>query len=107
MKKILKAVKTLRPGAMWHLNAPYNYESIDWFDEEQTKPTKQEVEAEIARADAEWEATEYQRQRVGDYPKIADQLDMLWHAIDSGTLNKTSDFYTTIKAVKDTYPKSE
>jgi hypothetical protein len=40
------------------------------------------------------------------YPSIGDQLDMLWHAIDNGTLNKTSDFYTAIKAVKDAHPKS-
>ena len=39
------------------------------------------------------------------YPTIGDQLDMLWHAIDNGTLNKTSDFYTAIKAVKDAHPK--
>jgi len=39
------------------------------------------------------------------YPSIGDQLDMLWHAIDNGTLNKTSDFYTAIKAVKDAHPK--
>ena len=105
MKKLLKAVKRLKPGAMWHLNPPHTYEGIHWFDETQTKPTKSEVEAEIARADAEFEATQYQRDRAGDYPKIADQLDMLWHAIDSGTLNKTSDFYTAIKAVKDAHPK--
>jgi hypothetical protein len=47
------------------------------------------------------EAYKYQRQ----YPSIGDQLDMLWHAIDNGTLNKTSDFYTAIKAVKDAHPK--
>jgi len=39
------------------------------------------------------------------YPSLGDQLDMLWHAIDNGTLNKTSDFYTAIKAVKDAHPK--
>ena len=49
----------------------------------------------------------YKTQRAENYPQVRDQLDMLWHAIDNGTLNKTSDFYTTIKAVKDTYPKSE
>jgi hypothetical protein len=47
----------------------------------------------------------YKSQR--QYPPLGDQLDMLWHAIDNGTLNKTSDFYTAIKAVKDAYPKSE
>lgn len=39
------------------------------------------------------------------YPGIKDQLDMLWHAIDQGTLDKTSDFYIKLKEVKDKYPK--
>ena len=49
----------------------------------------------------------YKQQRAENYPHVRDQLDMLWHAIDNGTLNKTSEFYTAIKAVKDAYPKSE
>ena len=63
------------------------------------------VLAEIARLQEEYESKEYQRLR--QYPSLGDQLDMLWHAIDAGTLNKTSDFYKTIKAVKDAHPKSE
>ena len=47
----------------------------------------------------------YDTNRVQAYPEIAEQLDMLWHAIDSGTLDKTSDFYIKLKAVKDKYPK--
>ena len=61
------------------------------------------VNAEVAKLQAEFQAKEYQRLR--QYPPIGDQLDMLWHAIDNGTLNKTSDFYTAIKAVKDAHPK--
>lgn len=49
--------------------------------------------------------TEYQRNRQPNYPSISDQLDMLWHAIDSGTLDKTSDFYLKLKEVKELYPK--
>ena len=67
--------------------------------------TQEQIDAEYLTVLAEYENLEYQRLR--QYPAIAEQLDMLWHAIDNGTLNKTSDFYTTIKAVKDTYPKSE
>ena len=45
--------------------------------------------------------------RKAEYPDIGDQLDMIWHLIDSGgTLDKTSDFYTSIKVVKDAHPKS-
>ncbi len=46
--------------------------------------------------------------RKVEYPDIGDQLDMLYHAIDSDSDLKTkfSSFYTSIKAVKDKYPKS-
>lgn len=47
----------------------------------------------------------YKFQRIKQYPRIADQLDMLWHAIDSGSLDKDSDFYKSLKAVKDANPK--
>lgn len=39
------------------------------------------------------------------YPKIGDQLDMLWHAMDSGQFPKVDSFYNAIKQVKDQYPK--
>ena len=43
--------------------------------------------------------------RAKEYPAITDQLDMLWHAIDEGTLTKDSDFYKTIQQVKLDNPK--
>jgi hypothetical protein len=39
------------------------------------------------------------------YPSIAEQLDMLWHAMHTDTIPKAEPFYTTIKLVKDAYPK--
>jgi hypothetical protein len=54
-----------------------------------------------------YESIQYQVNRKMEYPNIGDQLDMLWHAIDSGTLDKDSEFYTTLKAVKNKYPKSD
>lgn len=38
------------------------------------------------------------------YPSIEEQLDMLWHAIDTDSLDKTCDFYLKLKEVKDGYP---
>jgi hypothetical protein len=52
-------------------------------------------------------ATEYRRHRAVEYPQIYDQLDMLWHAMDDGTLPKVDSFYDAIKTIKDKYPKSE
>ena len=82
-------------------------DTVTWHNPSVAPVTEEEIATELARLQDDFEAKEYQRQRVAEYPSIGDQLDMLWHAIDSGALNKTSDFYTTIKAVKDTYPKSE
>ena len=48
----------------------------------------------------------YDIQREASYPALKEQFDLLWHAIDAGTLDKTSDFYTKLKAVKDKYPKA-
>lgn len=50
-------------------------------------------------------ATEYRRKRSFEYPSLTDQLDMLWHAMDSGALPKVDSFYDAIKEVKDKYPK--
>lgn len=52
----------------------------------------------IATLKAEWEAVKYQRERAEAYPSIADQLDDLYH-------NGIDGWKTTIKAIKDKYPK--
>ena len=96
-----KVLHSLRPGAQWVLRG----DVLEWFDVEQSQPTDDEIATELTRLQAEYDDNEYQRLR--QYPSIGDQLDMLWHAIDNGTLNKTSDFYTAIKTVKDAHPKSE
>lgn len=44
--------------------------------------------------------------RAKTYPSLSDQLDMLWHMMDDETIpGKGSDWYNTIKAVKDQFPK--
>jgi len=63
------------------------------------------VQAEISRLQAEYDSNQYQRDRAKDYAPLADQLDMLWHAIDQGIDLKQSDFYIGNKAVKDANPK--
>ena len=45
--------------------------------------------------------------RQANYGGIEEQLDMLWHDINNGTLDKNGAFYTHIKAVKDGAPKGD
>lgn len=46
----------------------------------------------------------YDDLRKQSYPSIETQLDMLYHAMDSGELPVATGFYNAIKAVKDRYP---
>jgi len=54
------------------------------------------------------EQAPYINQRKNAYPKIGDQLDMLWHSIDQDAelKQKYFDFYQAIKSVKVKYPKN-
>ena len=65
------------------------------------------VNTKQAELQADFDAKQYQRDRASKYPAIGDQLDKLWHSINADDTLKTqfADFYNTIKAVKDEYPK--
>lgn len=94
---IRRALRVLAPTADYIQRD----EEIEWFSEDQDQPSDAELEAEIQRQ----QNLLYRDSRATQYPTIADQLDMIWHAIDSGSLNKDSNFYKSIKAVKDANPK--
>ena len=73
------------------------------------KPTESELTTELATRQAAFDGAAYSRARAAAYPSIGDQLDMLWHAVDTGDWTaakvKTTEFYTALKAVKDANPK--
>ena len=77
--------------------------------QECSAPSSSDIDAEVIRLQAVYDAQEYARDRATEYPTIGDQLDMLWHAIDTGDWTaakvKLTSFYTELKAVKDKYPK--
>ena len=58
-----------------------------------------------ARPQPQSPATTYSQARRAMYPRIEEQLDMLWHAMDSLQIPRAEPFYTEIKAVKDANPK--
>ena len=65
------------------------------------------VDDELVLVEKESVVLGYKLLRAREYPELKDQLDMLWHAIDTDSLDKTSDFYKELKKVKDKYPKGE
>ena len=93
---ISKALNVLAPTAFWRMEGEA-YESIVWMCDE-PMPTEEAIEAEIARAKAEFEDTQYQRDRAQAYPSIEDQLDTIYH----GGLEA---WKAQIQAVKERFPK--
>jgi hypothetical protein len=65
------------------------------------------AQAKIDLGNSKWEAQQfgYISARQESYPALSEQFDMLFWAIDSGSLDKTSDFYKELKKVKDDNPK--
>ena len=49
------AIISLRPGAKWHMRE----DVLIWEDEEQVQPTEEELTAEIARLQAEYDSQDY------------------------------------------------
>jgi len=48
---------------------------------------------------------DYRKLRRATYPTVTEQLDALWHAMDTGLLPKIEPMYSQIKQVKTTYKK--
>ena len=90
------AIISLRPGAEWVLRG----DELEWLDTQQTQPTEAEIQAEITRLQAEYDAKAYARSRAAEYPAIGDQLDALFHA---GVF--PAEMAAQIQAIKDKYPK--
>ena len=94
---ILDALCSLRPEALWECSE-YKYSNLKWLDEKQTKPTEDEVNAEVTRLT---NLHNYQQPRRVAYPDIGDQLDDLYK---QGAFS--TDMAAKIKKVKDDNPKS-
>jgi len=70
------------------------------FDKDGKSVTLDQTKIDAARTtlNAEYAALEYSRNRAAEYPSIEDQLDDIYH-------NGVAGWKTTIKAIKDKYPK--
>jgi hypothetical protein len=98
------AIKKINPNAEFSINAD-DINQITWLNGTTPIP-KADIEAKMVELQADYDAKQYQRDRV--YPSIGDQLDMLWHSIDQDPALKSKyfSFYEAIKSVKVKNPKN-
>ena len=100
-----EVIKAINPEAEFVIYGEDVYEDIKWLNGT-TPISKADIEAKQAELEV---TTAHIFPRANDFQyklPIAEQLDKLFHDIDNGTLDKTGEFSTAIKKVKDDNPKS-
>jgi len=95
----INAIQSLVPNAQCVVSNN-EYENLIWHDE-RPLPSKELVDAEFARLQAEYDAKEYQRKRAAEYPSITDWLDGMVKG-DQAQIDKD---IADCLAVKAKYPK--
>jgi len=96
MTDIANSILAINSDAQFSVNAE-DVKQITWHNDT-TPISEADILAKQKELQADYEAKEYQRDRAEAYPSIGDQLDDLYH-------NGIDGWKTTIKAVKDKYPK--
>lgn len=104
---IVDALLSLKPGCQWTIH-DNDYDKLIWHEPPvweggQKKPTKEEVEVEIARLQKIWDDTEYQRLRAPEYPDFKEYLD----GLVKGDQAQMQAYIDKCLAVKAKYPKPE
>lgn len=103
MITVQTALISLRPGAQWSW-VGHEYSGLTWRDTEQTKPTAEEINAEIERLKATEIANYYQQLRVKEYPPLSEFADALyWQS--QGDDSRMTAYLAACDAVKTKYPK--
>ena len=95
-----QALLELKPKAEWSIKGETCYENLTWFDKKQSKPTEKEINDKIAELQAEYNAKQYERNRLTEYPDLQECI----HAILDDDLTALQ---AKRKLVKEKYPKPE
>ena len=93
---IIKAIIAINPNANVSIE-DNDVDKITWLNGT-TVISKSDIETKLAELQAAFDAKDYQRKRVEEYPSMADQLDDIYH-------NGIDAWKATIKITKDKYPK--
>ena len=95
---IEKSILKINPNAKYVIRGR-DINSIEWL-ENTTPIPKADIEAKMAEVQAEYDANQYQRDRV--YPSIQDQLDMQYW----DNINGTTQWKDLITQIKTDNPKN-
>jgi len=93
------AIVSLRPDAKIKVSGIGDDAVVTWIEDISNKPTDAEIQTELTRLQAEYDANQYQRQRASEYPSWEKQLEKIY---DDGVDAWKTEMVDPIKAK---YPK--
>lgn len=79
--------------------------NVEVFDKNVKLPIRAEIEAEVTKLQAQWEAAEYQRLRKLEYPSMDILADALFWQ-QQGDNSKMDAYLAAVQEVKNKYPKA-
>ena len=100
--KLADAINSLKPGGKFICRGIAGDYIVEWESGQSiTEPSKSEIDAEVIRLQAEYDAKEYQRKRKKEYPTIQELVVALYDTDDKVAIDAKR------AAVKAKYPKGE
>ena len=100
------SIQSLAPGGQFAIRGK-TLDGLDWISTDIARPTDAEIEAELARLVAEWDAAEYKRKRAEEYPALDALLVALWESTIEGRPATADELQAVREAVKQKYPKPQ
>jgi hypothetical protein len=97
----IDAIRSLAPGASYSIIG----DEIVWNSPNIPQPTQEEIDAEIARLQAEYDSQEYARNRKEEYPTTDELIVALWEAVIEERMASSIDLQGKRTAIKEKYPK--
>ena len=95
-----QAILSLVPGAEITIRG----DVVQWINPSSAPVTEEQIAAEQVRLQTEYDANEYQRKRVREYPPLSELADALYHQ-QNGDETKMTAYLAKCEAVKQKYPK--
>ena len=104
---IFDAIKAIRPDSRFDITfkeGTLEYHHF-WDPNNSLPPTFEEIMKEYNYQKECKEYYQYAYDRCQEYPDGFEQFDMLWHCINEGKDLKQSEWFQTIRSIKEKYPK--
>jgi len=102
MITLKQAIRSLHPSAQFLV---FDNKRIEWLSSDIPQPSDDEIAAEVAKLEAEHAATQYQRNRAAEYPRIEALVVALWESVVEERLAPAIELQAKRQAIKDKYPK--